>query len=543
MSTASPYIVAEGLGVVLPDGRRLFEGVDLSVSPGRTALVGANGAGKSVLLDVLVGRRTPDAGRVVRRGRIAFVPQGRSGVPRHPGETVAHRLGVAARLDALQQVLAGGSDPALYDAVGEDGWDLAERVRAALDRFGLEAVGLDAALTGLSGGEAARVTLVGALLDRPDLLVVDEPTNDLDAPSRAALHGILDGWSGGVLVVSHDRALLRRVDRIVELTPTGVREFGGAYDAWREARRGEVEAAEAELASARAARRRAAAEAIRSRERQAHRAARGARSRDDGSQPRVVLNAGKAGAQRTGARLDRVQADVLDAAAERVAAARERVDDSAVLRVAVGTAGLPAGKDVLVARGLSWTPPGRAEPLFTGLDLVIRGPERVALDGANGSGKSTLMAILAGERAPDAGSVRRGVEAHRIARLDQRTTLLDGHDTVLSCFRAAHPDDDESRARHALARFLFAGESVHTPVAVLSGGERVRAALAVLLGGATTPALLLLDEPTNHLDLPSLDAVEAALSAWDGAMVVVSHDPDFLDAVGVERRVRLGSAP
>ncbi|MEK9500783.1 ABC-F family ATP-binding cassette domain-containing protein [Gemmatimonadota bacterium DH-20] len=540
---SEPFVIAENLGVELPDGRPLFDRLSLSVGEGRTGLVGANGVGKSVLLDVLVGVRVPERGRVVRQGRIAYVAQRRSATPETPDETVAARLGVADRLEALARVLAGGSDPADYERVGVDGWDLEERTRAALDRVGLRPLGLDARMADLSGGEAARVTLVGALLGEPDLLVLDEPTNDLDAPSRAALLTLLDGWRGGVLAVSHDRGFLRRVDRILELGPEGLREFGGAWDAWREARSRELEAAEAELASARAARRKAASDAAQARERQERRTARGVRTRGDGSQPKTVLNARKARSQATSARLDRVQSDGVAEASSRVSEAAARVHRAAAPRVEIGASGLPAGREVLRAEALAWTPPGRERALFEDLSLVVRGPERLAVEGPNGSGKSTLLALLAGRRAPDRGSVRRGLPDDRIAWLDQQTRTLDGHDTVLSSFRAAHPAMEESWARHTLARFLFLDDAVHTPVPALSGGERVRAALAGLLGGERTPQLLFLDEPTNHLDLPGLEAVEAALAEWDGALVVVSHDADFLDAIGVERRVVLGGAP
>ncbi len=538
--SSSPLLVAKNLGVDLPDGRRLFEGLDLSIDAGRTALVGANGIGKSVLLDVLVGTRLPTAGRVVRRGRIAWVPQGRSGIPRMPGETVADRLGVGERLAAVNRVLAGSTDPVDYDAVGNDGWSLSDRVRAALDRIGLEHIPVDRAIETLSGGEAARVTLVGAMIDSPDLLILDEPTNDLDAMGRAGLLDVLDRTGSAVLMVSHDRAVLRRVDRILELTPGGLSEFGGAYDAWREARRVESAAAVAELASARAARRRARDDARRARERQDRRSAQGARNRGDGSQPPVVENARRERSQGTTSRLSRTLDEALDRSSDRVSAARDRVEESAELRVEVAPSGLPAGRVVVVARGLGHAPPGGHGPLFEGLDMTLRGPARTALSGRNGSGKTTLLRILAGRLKPDAGTVHIGVEPRRVAYLDQRTELLDGHDSVLACFRAMHPELDESTARHSLARFLFAGDSAYAPLTTLSGGERVRAALAVLLGGSLSPALLLLDEPTNHLDLPSLETVEAALATYDGALIVVSHDEDFLKAIGLDEVVVLG---
>ena len=536
----APYLTADGLGLTLPDGRRVFGSLSLSLARVPTGLIGANGVGKSLLLDVLAGLRPPSTGHAVRAGRIAYVPQGRARLPPVPGETVADRLGVAPRLEALTRIEAGSNDPADFEVLGGDGWDLPARTEAALARVGLRHLALERPVEGLSGGEASRVTLVGALLEAPDVLLIDEPTNDLDAESRGALLDLLAEWRGGLLVVSHDREVLRRVGRILEMTPRGLREYGGDYDAYRAARDAEAAAAEAELASAEAARRRAREEARRTRERQERRAARGRRSRTAGGVPKIQLNAWRERADGTSARLGRVQDGVLEQAAERVAEARARVEETAALRMDVPPADLPAGKDVLVVKRVRWTPPGAAAPVLDGVDLALRGPERVALAGPNGSGKTTLLRLVLGQLAPDTGSVRLGLPPDRVAYLDQRAARLPEGATVLEAFRAAHPTWDEGQARHVLARFLFPGDSALVPVGALSGGERVRAALACVLGGPRAPGLLVLDEPTNHLDLDSLETVERAVAAYDGALLVVSHDADFLGAVGVERTVRLG---
>jgi ATPase subunit of ABC transporter with duplicated ATPase domains len=541
MSTLHPpHLTADALGLILPDGRRIFGGLSLSLESVPTGLVGANGVGKSLLLDVLAGVRPPSAGRVVRQGRIAYVPQGRARRLSRPGETVADRLGVTPRLAALARVEGGSAEAADFEAVGADGWDLPARTEAALARVGLGHLALDRPVAGLSGGEASRVTLVAALLEAPDALLLDEPTNDLDARSRRALLDLLGGWRGGLLIVSHDREVLRRVGRILEMGPRGVREYGGDYDAYRAARDGEAAAAEAELASAEAARRRALEETRRARERQERRSARGRRARAEGGVPKIQLNAWREGAAGTSARLRRVQEGVLDQAAERVAEAKARVEEIAALRVDVPSAELPAGKDVLVVENVSWAPPGAAAPLLGGVNLVLRGPERVAVAGPNGSGKTTLLRLVLGELVPDAGVVRVGLPAERVAYMDQRAARLPDGATVLEAFRAAHPAWDEGHARHVLARFLFPGDSALVSVDALSGGERVRAALACVLGGPSAPGLLVLDEPTNHLDLLSLYTVERAVAAYDGALLVVSHDGDFLKAVGVQRTLRLG---
>ncbi len=540
----SPFVSADRLGLTLSDGRRLFDGLTLAFADERTGLVGANGVGKSLLLDLLVGARPPTAGSVTRSGRVAYVRQGGGGgrgveLGLADAGTVADRLGVRERLDALERVLAGGTDPADYERIGVDGWDLPERTRAQLARLGLGRLGLDRPVGTLSGGERTRVALAGALLATPDLLVLDEPTNDLDAQSRAALLEAIETHRGGLLVVSHDRDVLRRVDRMLELSPAGIREYGGNYDEYRRIRDAEARAAELELGAAEAARRRATEEARTVRERQARRAARGKRARADGGVPKVLLNSMRNRSQNSTGRIGKVMDESEQDAAERVAAARARMEEVTPLRMDVTPSGLPSGKDVVVLEDVAYTPPGGRDRLLGGVDLVIRGAERVALTGPNGSGKTTLLRIVMGELESDAGVVRIGVPRASVAWLDQSVRTLEPGRTVLECFRAAHPEWDEGHARHVLARYLFPGEAALVPVDRLSGGERMRAGLASVLGGPSTPWLLVLDEPTNHLDIRSLETVERAVSEYDGALLVVSHDADFLEAVGVERRVSL----
>ncbi|MDT5073389.1 MAG: hypothetical protein QOH82_2709 [Mycobacterium sp.] len=198
---------------------------------------------------------------------------------------------------------------------------------------------------------------------------------------------------------------------------------------------------------------------------------------------------------------------------------------------------MPAGRTVLAVRGLQIGVGGRELFADNGIDLDIRGPERIALTGANGAGKSTLLRVINGELEPMRGEVRRA--SGRIAYLSQRLDLLDPDRTVAESLAAFAPSLTHTRRMHLLAQFLFRGDHVHLPVAALSGGERLRATLVCVLNAEPAPQLLLLDEPTNNLDLVSVGQLESALNAYRGAFVVVSHDESFLNSVGVERRIRL----
>jgi ATPase subunit of ABC transporter with duplicated ATPase domains len=536
VAQSEPLLTAVGLSFALPQGEALFADLGFGLGSGRTGLVGPNGVGKTTLARILAGEVRPTAGHVVGSGRVAYLPQQR--VPPRDGVTVADALGVAEPLRALRRIESGSAEDADFERVGA-AWDLEERTYAVLGRLGLQHLEMDRLLTSLSGGEATRVKLAGLVFDEPDLAILDEPTNDLDSESREALYRWVEGWKGGLLVISHDRALLGLMDRILELSGQGLRVYGGAYDAYEQQKRTEEEAAARELAHARKALRRTERDVQATRERQERRVGRGHRDRADGGVPKVLLGKRKETSEATTGRLATVGDKRVTDAHDRVGAARERVEERERLEVKLASTGLHASRRVLDIRGVTYTYPGAAAPVLTDVTLVVRGPQRVAVKGRNGAGKTTLLRLVMGEIVPQAGTVTLGVGPGEVAYLDQRAALLRPGARVLDCFREANPELDLTASRYALARYLFAGDAALASVDSLSGGERIRAALACTVGASRPPPLLLLDEPTNHLDLDSLRAVEDVLREYDGALIVVSHDAAFLQAIGVEREVML----
>lgn len=499
-------LFAEGVSAVLPDGSSLFEPIDLSLPRGMTGLVGPNGSGKSTLLEILAGLRLPERGRVVRHGTVGFLPQA---TLLRPGDTAAG-------------LLAAGSAP---------GW----RVERALSGAGLSEIELDRDARTLSGGETTRLRLARLLLEEPETVLLDEPTNHLDEEARSAVHGFVATFPGAVLVATHDRALLALAERIAELRGGGLRLYGGGWSGFLEARRAEREAAQRGVRSAEQgldAARRAALEA---QERQARRSASGRREATRGGLPKTVRGAMKRSAQRTAGRLKGVQGERVEAAASALARARAGTPDDPRIVVDLETTRVPARKRLVAFEGVNVRLPAAwlwASPVT----FEVVGPERIWLRGANGSGKSTLFALLSG-RVPDSGTLRVGAE--RVARLDQDAGVLGGEGTLADVLRRHAPGRAEHERRVLLGRFGFVQEAAGKPVAALSGGERIRAGLATLLAADQAPEILLLDEPSNHLDLPGLDAVASALSAFRGALLLVTHDAAFAHDVGVTRELRL----
>jgi len=528
-------IAADRLRHALADGRTLFTDITLGFGRERTGLVGPNGAGKTTLVRILAGELTALHGSVQRRGTVAYLPQS---FETSGARTVAGVLGIDARLAALERVYAGAPEPGDLELVGDD-WDLRERAEAALARFGVDHLPLERPAAGVSGGEGTRIALAGLTLRQPDFLLLDEPTNNLDAAGREALYELVRGWAGGLLVVSHDRTLLRLLDRIVELTPGGIRVYGGNYDAYHAQKTAEEDAAARELANAEAGLRVARREAQRMRERQDRRESRGRAEALKGGAPRIWLGMQRERSEGTRGRVRDTAERIVGDGRARMDAARARVEERGRIALDLPSAELAAGKVVVEMEGVSVLRPGSERAAPENVSLRVVGPERVAIAGANGSGKTTLLHVIEGTLAPTSGVVRRGLDAGDVAFFDQHARRLAPKASVLESYRAHNPDIGETEARQALARFLFEGDEVHQPTGTLSGGQRLRAALAATLNGWRPPRLLLLDEPTNHLDLDSLAALEDVLNGYDGALIVVSHDRAFLEAIGVERVVEV----
>jgi ATPase subunit of ABC transporter with duplicated ATPase domains len=523
------FATLDGLSYVSPDGRPLLENLTLSFGAERTGLVGRNGVGKSTLLRLLLGELAPAAGTVAVRGRFGVL---RQAFTPPAGATVADLMAVDEPLARLDRIEAGlGSEDDLSDA----DWSLPGRLEAALADVGLAGLDLARPAASLSGGQVTRAVLAGLMAGEPDLLILDEPTNNLDAAARDLVAGALARWKGGAIVVSHDRDLLRRMDRIVELSGLGANVYGGNYDLYAERKAAEEAAAARGLADAEKAAVQVAREAQAALERQARRDGAGKRARARGDAPKILLDARAERAEGTGGRIRRLAERQTAQAAEALSGAQARVERVRSLVFELPPSGLAAGKTVLAFEGVTFAHPG-APPVLEGVSLRITGPERVAVCGPNGAGKTTLLRLAAGELEPSTGRIARGVAP---AFLDQQTALLGDAPSLVDAFRRRNPAASENAARTALARFLFRNLAAEKPVAALSGGERLRAALACVLMGDNPPGLLILDEPTNHLDLDSIAAVEAALAGYDGALLVVSHDRDFLAAIGIEREIRL----
>jgi len=525
-------VTLSGLSYATPDGHFLFSDLDLAFGPERTGLVGRNGVGKSTLLRLIAGDLAPQSGSVSVSGTLGVL---RQSVEAGEGASIADLFGVADDLAILARAETG---EASLDELADADWTLPARLEAALAQFSLS-VPPEAQLDTLSGGQRMRAALAALVFAGPDMLVLDEPTNNLDRDGRRAVIDLLAGWRGGAIVVSHDRELLETMDAMVELTSLGATRYGGNWSAYRARKAVELEAAQHGLADAEKNRAEIRRRAQQAAERKARKDRAGRRLHMKDDQPRIILDAWKDQAEAAGGANARLREGRMAEAQAAADAAREKIEVLTPLAVTLPPTGLPAGRTVLRIAELSagYDPD---HPVIVGLSATLIGPERVAIIGPNGAGKSTLLKAIIGELTPLSGTVELPVPH---AMLDQSVSLLDPALSIRENFRALNPEADENACRAALARFKFRADAALQTVESLSGGETLRAGLAATLGGPNPPQLLILDEPTNHLDIDSIEAVEAGLHAYDGALLVVSHDEAFLDAIGITRRIALSGEP
>ncbi|MEV4768788.1 ABC-F family ATP-binding cassette domain-containing protein [Micromonospora humida] len=536
----SATMIAKGLAAGHGE-RMLFSDLDLVVAPGDVVgLVGVNGAGKSTLLRTLAGVQPVEEGSLTLSppgASVGYLPQE---TERRAGETVrdflARRTGVTgaqAALDAAAEALTAGTtgaDDAYAGALERwldlGGADLDERAEQVAAELGLT-VDLDHPMTGLSGGQAARAGLASLLLSRYDVFLLDEPTNDLDLAGLDRLERFVTGLRAGTVLVSHDREFLTRtVTRVLELdlAQQQVRHYGGGYGAYleeREVARRHARADFEEYADTRAALEARARTQRAWMEKGVKNARRKATDNDKiGRKFRAEATEKQAAKAKQTERL----IERLDVVEEPRKEWELRMEIAAAPRAGAVVASL---RDAVVRRGAFTLGP---------VNLQIDWADRVAITGANGSGKTTLLGALLGRLPLDAGHAALGPGVV-VGEVDQARGLFLGDEPLLEAFGAAVPEMAPADARTLLAKFGLRAAHVLRPAATLSPGERTRAALALLQGRGVN--LLVLDEPTNHLDLAAIEQLESALAGYPGTLLLVTHDRRMLEAVSVDRRLRV----
>ncbi|MHA7268492.1 ABC-F family ATP-binding cassette domain-containing protein [Arthrobacter sp. HLT1-20] len=518
--------------------RTLFSSLSFTVAPGDViGVVGANGAGKSTLLRLLAGADNPLAGTVSTAPQDAFVGWLPQEHERLEGESIAayigRRTGCSEATEAMEssaeKLGTGNSEDDDNYSNALDHWlacgaaDLEDRIPATLAELGLD-VGPEALMTGLSGGQAARVALAALLLSRFDIVLLDEPTNDLDLAGLARLEEFVKGLRGGVVLVSHDREFLARtITSVVELdlAQNKVAVYDGGYDSFLE-----------ERAIAKRHAREAYDEFA---DKKADLVGRARTQREWSSQG--VRNAMKKSPdndkirRRAASESSEKQAQKVRQMESRIARLDEVEEPRKewALQFSIGA----AQRSSTVVSTLNEAVVQQGEFTLGPVSAQVNAGERIGITGPNGAGKSTLLRLLLGHTTPDSGTASLGANV-ALGEIDQARSQFPENTPLGAAFELLVPELNQAEVRTLLAKFGLKADQVTSTVDALSPGERTRASLALLQARGVN--VLVLDEPTNHLDLPAIEQLEEALESYEGTLLLVTHDRRLLENVRLDAR-------
>lgn len=527
-------IIIKDLSYTHTDKEVLFSNLNLIINSGeKTALTGNNGCGKSTLMRILAGEASPGTGSVHCSGHLYYVPQH---FGQYDDRTVAQVLGIDRKLTALHAILNGDTAEEHFARLDND-WNIEERTQAVLHAWHLNGISLLRPLEGLSGGEKTRLFLAGMELKEPDTLLLDEPTNHLDTAGRKRLYDFVHRTSATVLVISHDRTLLNLLPAICELSRNGLACYGGNYDFYKEQKEVHRNALQQQLEEKEKALRLARKTAREMEERKARQNTRGEKASIKKGIPRILLGGLKNHAENSSSKLSNVHAEKTDKIQQEITNLKGSLPQTNKLKTDFNASALHIGKILVTAQNINFHYPDSNTKLWTvPLSFQLRSGNRFCIKGDNGSGKTTLLKLITGELTPTGGTIERADFTY--IYLDQEYSLIQNEYTVseqAEAFNLRHLPEHETKT--ILNRYLFPQDVWNKPCSKLSGGEKMRLAFCCLMIADNTPDLFILDEPTNNLDIESIEIITATIRNYQGTVLAVSHDRDFLKETGIEQEI------
>ena len=517
-----------------PNQDVLFSGLDITInSHDKIALVGNNGTGKSTLLRIIAGEFSVSSGNIRRDTIPYYIPQL---FGQYDHLTIAEALRVDRKLSALKQILRGEMSEDAITVLNDD-WTIEDRCHDALDHWQLGIKELSAPLASLSGGQKTKVFLAGLSIHSPAFVLLDEPSNHLDADSRSILYDYIRRTANTLLVVSHDRTLLNLPDKVFELDRGKINVYGGNYEFYCEQKAISTEALQHDVNSKAKALRKAKQTEREAIERQQKLDARGKKKQEKAGLPTISMNTFRNNAEKSTARAKGVHEEKVDGIYRELELLRKDLPGADKIRMAFDDPAVHKGKQLIIARNLNhryndqwlWKEP---------LDFQLNSGERISIEGANGSGKTTLIRLILGDLQPDNGTIVNA--ASQAICIDQEYSIITSTDTVYEQAERSNSGNlPEHEVKSRLTKFLFTQDDWDKSCQVLSGGERMRLVLCCLTLTADPPEMIILDEPTNNLDLQNVQILTRAVNEYRGTLIVVSHDAHFLEETGVKRSLRL----
>ncbi|MCE7603755.1 ATP-binding cassette domain-containing protein [Vibrio fluvialis] len=519
-----PFLQASQISYQFDNGDTLFHSITCSMTQRRVGLVGRNGVGKSLLAELLSGERQPSTGSVALPNSVAIYRQ-------LPSEllsgtrSIGEFLGKQAILDALKRIESGDCSQHWFDVVGDE-WDLPAKLNQQLASMHLPQ---DPAFlcAKLSGGQLAQLQLWQLFHRSTQLLILDEPSNHLDTHAKQWLIETMRSFQGAILLISHDRQLLREMDEIWELSGLGLQVFGGNYDVYAEQKRSELLAVERQLACITKQQKQLEEQAQCNREKAEQRASQGNKLRREGSQATILLDGKKDKATARAAnrsKNEQLRQSHLQAKAQSLSARKEQLKGQ---KLYLAGSLQNTGKAITITEAVLAF--GNAKPKT----FTVYAHEKVHLTGSNGCGKSTLLKTLLGDVPLPSGELQLNSALYY---LDQHFGAVREDWSVLENLLQQCAGMKERDARTLLAGIGFRRDSVFRQGKSLSGGEKMKLTMLIASHQNAQP-FLLLDEPDNHLDLDSKLMLAQALQQYQGGFMLISHDPTFAEESGVQREI------
>jgi ATPase subunit of ABC transporter with duplicated ATPase domains len=527
-------IIVQNLEYFHPNKDILFDSINLTVNKHeKIALIGNNGAGKSTLLKLIAGQLKATSGTIKTDEHPYFIPQ-------HFGQydelTIAQALSIDIKLKALSEILSGNVSENNMLALDDD-WTIEERCAEALAHWQLQDINLSQKMGTLSGGQKTKVFLAGINIHQPILIMMDEPSNHLDAVSRKQLYDFIQSTNSTLLIISHDRQLLNLLPTVQELTRRGITVYGGNYNFYTEQKAIALNAMSEDVRSKEKALRKAKELKRETMERQQKLDARGKKKQEKAGLPTISMNTLRNNAEKSTAKMKDVHAEKTGLLNTELKELRKELPDIDKMKIGFDNSILHTGKILVTAKEINYQ--YSHNTLWQqALNFQVTSGERIALTGANGSGKTTLIKLLLGQLQPSTGTIYRA--AANNVYIDQDYSLI--NDT-LSVYEQAQKFNEaklqEHEVRSRLTHFLFTKEDWDKACASLSGGERMRLILCYLILSKQALDIIVLDEPTNNLDIQNIEILTAAINQYKGTVIAISHDAAFLEEIGIETSIEL----
>lgn len=528
------HIKLHNISYLHADKEKLFNNLSLSISKTKAGLIGENGTGKTTLLKIITGKLNADEGTVIREANVVLFPQDFSSFN---NKTVAEVLGVKEKLESLEKILSGTADEKDFEIIGDD-WNLNENINEVFSEAKLSDIELSRNFNSLSGGEKSRLLFSSLMLNKPDFALLDEPTNHLDTASREILYSLIKKYSGGLLIVSHDRELLNLMDEIVELTRKGIKTYGGNYDFYKEQKQIEAQAALENLNSANLEYKKALKEKKKALERQEIKMSK--------AKPKAIAEGVTKAARdylqnksmKTLSRLKNTHIQKTESLEQKLNVAKEKIEQENKIIIDIKEQQKNYIKKILDVENVNYKFQDKDFLWKNNVSFSLNSRERLNIAGVNGCGKSLLLKLITGELVPCQGKIQ--LFNKNYAFLDQNMEILEKSLTIYDNVKKfAGSKIPEHEIRIKLARFLFRGNDVFKKIEQLSGGEKMRAGIACLMASENIPQLLILDEPSNNLDIKSVEELSSALNQYIGALIIVSHDKTFIRELNIEKQLLL----